>query len=135
MSDDTLLQTFSAMRAAHNESPHLVRMGRLFTRTVLVEVDSTELYLHFDRGRLDEVRAGPSRRTPWAFALRTDADALRRFWEPLPAPGFHDLFGLVKIGRGRIDGDILLLVKNLRFFKEFMALGRRAADAPAGSGS
>jgi hypothetical protein len=32
----------------------------------------------------------------------------------------------VKIGRGRIDGDILALVKNLRFFKEFMALGRPA---------
>ena len=28
------------------------------------------------------------------------------------------------IRRGRIDGDILALVKNLRFFKEFMALGR-----------
>ena len=135
MSGDTLFQKFSAMRAAHNESPHLVRMGRLFTRTVLVEVDSAELYLHFDRGRLDDVQAGPSRRTPWAFALRTDADALERFWEPLPAPGFHDLFGLIKIGRGRIDGDILLLVKNLRFFKEFMALGRRTATDPARGGS
>jgi len=33
----------------------------------------------------------------------------------------------VKIGRGHIDGDILTLVRNLRFFKEFMALGRPAA--------
>ena len=53
----------------------------------------------------------------------------------MPAPGFHDLFGLVKIGRGRIDGDILLLVKNLRFFKEFMALGRDAPSASTRSGA
>ena len=67
--------------------------------------------------------------TPWRFALRTDGDALSRFWQALPAPGFHDIFGLVKIGRGRIDGDILCLVKNLRFFKEFMALGRAGDKA------
>jgi len=35
----------------------------------------------------------------------------------------------VKYGHGRIDGDILVLVKNLRFFKEFMALGRKGAGA------
>ncbi len=70
------------------------------------------------------VTPGPSGKTPWRFALRTETAALEAFWQPLPAPGFHDIFGLVKIGRGRIDGDILALVKNLRFFKEFMALGR-----------
>ena len=64
---------------------------------------------------------------PWRFAFRTDADALAQFWQPIPKAGFHDIFGLVKIGRGRIDGDILALVKNLRFFKEFMALARDTA--------
>ncbi|MDT8346127.1 MAG: hypothetical protein RQ752_17005, partial [Thermohalobaculum sp.] len=73
---------------------------------------------------------GPSMKTPWRFALRSDPEALARFWQPLPAPGFHDIFGLVKIGRGRIEGDILCLVKNLRFFKEFMALGREMEARP-----
>ena len=59
----------------------------------------------------------------------TDAEVLAAFWEPLPRPGFHDIFGLVKIGRARIDGDILMLVKNLRFFKEFLALGRTEVAA------
>jgi len=49
---------------------------------------------------------------------------LARFWQARPEPGFHDIFGLVKIGRGRIDGDILNLVKNLRFFKDVMSLPR-----------
>ena len=44
--------------------------------------------------------------------------------QPRPEPGFHDIFGLVKIGRAEILGDILALVKNLRFFKEVMALPR-----------
>jgi hypothetical protein len=113
------------MQTRLHKMPHLLRLGRLFTETVLLEVDGAEYYLTFRDGALVGIDEGPSRKTPWRFALRTDADALEQFWESLPKPGFHDIFGLVKSGRGRIDGDILALVKNLRFFKEFMALGRK----------
>lgn len=117
--------TLALMQSRLNDSPHLLRLGRLFSETVLLEVDRSEFYLTFRDGRLEQIAEGPSRKTPWRFALRTDADALAQFWQPRPRPGFHDIFGLVKIGRGRIDGDILALVKNLRFFKEFMALARQ----------
>lgn len=117
------------MQLSHNDKPHLARLGALFSETVLLEVDAVEHYLTFEKGRLVHVVEGPSRKTPWRFALRTDADALNRFWSEVPEPGFHDIFGLVKLNRGRIDGDILCLVKNLRFFKEFMALGRLEAGA------
>ena len=116
--------TLALMQSRLNQEPHLLRLGRLFSETVLLEVDGAEFYLTFRDGRLVQIAEGPSRKTPWRFALRTDADALEQFWQPRPRPGFHDLFGLVKIGRGRIDGDILALVRNLRFFKEFMALAR-----------
>ena len=105
-------------------SPHLRRLGRLFSETVLLDVDGNEFYLAFEKGALTSILRGPSRKTPWRFAFRTDADALEKFWELRPDPGFHDIFGLVKIGRGRVDGDILCLVKNLRFFKDVLALPR-----------
>jgi hypothetical protein len=118
--------TLARMQSRLNSTPHLLRLGRLFSETVLLEVDGAEFYLTFRDGRLEQIAEGPSRKTPWRFALRTDAEALARFWQSRPAPGFHDIFGLVKIGRGRIEGDILCLVKNLRFFKDFMALARPA---------
>lgn len=121
--------TLQTMQARLNASDHLKHLGRLFSETVLIEVDGDEFYLTFEKGALVSLDAGPSRKTPWRFALRTDADALHKFWQTRPAPGFHDIFGLVKIGRGRIEGDMLMLVKNLRFFKEFMALGRLQAGA------
>lgn len=119
-----MIETFRVLQTQLEDRPHLLRLGRLFSETVLIEVEGQEVYLTFDKGHLVEIAEGPSRKTPWRFALRTDADALRQFWQSRPAPGFHDIFGLVKIGRGRIDGDILCLVKNLRFFKEVMALAR-----------
>ena len=112
------------MSKRHNDTPHLARLGALFSETVLLQVDDDEFYLHFEKGKLRDIQWGPSRKTPWRFAFRADGESLNAFWQPMPKAGYHDIFGLVKIGRGRIDGDILCLVKNLRFFKEFMALGR-----------
>lgn len=126
-----MIDTFKDIQTALNAAPHLLRLGRLFSETVLIEVDGQEFYLTFDKGRLESVVAGPSRKTPWRFALRTDGQALAKFWQARPEPGFHDIFGLVKIGRGRIDGDILTLVKNLRFFKEVLALGRAKEELAA----
>ena len=126
-----MLETFRSIQTALDGMPHLLRLGRLFSETVLIEVEGQEIYLTFDKGRIASVVEGPSRKTPWRFALRTDAAALAQFWQPRPAPGFHDIYGLVKIGRGRIDGDILTLVKNLRFFKDVLAIARQTEGVPA----
>lgn len=114
-----------------DDTPHLLRLGRLFSETVLIEVDGSEYYLSFEKGHILSIVQGPSRKTPWRFALRTDGEALAKFWQARPEPGFHDVFGLVKIGRGRIDGDILSLVKNLRFFKEVLGLARAKEECAA----
>lgn len=124
-----MLPLLGRMRSQLDATPHLLRLGRLISDTVLLKVGADEYYLVFDKGRLVEIVPGPSRKIPWRFAIRTDAEALTEFWKPRPRPGFHDIFGLVTIGRAEIEGDILGLVKNLRFFKEFMAIPREEAFA------
>lgn len=125
-----MLEKWTTLGMALDQRPYLLKMGRLFSETILIQLDEDEYYLSFEKGHLIEVISGPSRKTPWCFALRTDSAALDAFWQPMPLPGFHDIFGLVKIGRARIDGDILMLVKNLRFFKEFLVLGRKIEATP-----
>lgn len=126
-----MIDTFKNIQQSLEATPHLLRLGCLFSETVLIEIDGSEYYLSFDKGLIVSVVEGPSRKTPWRFALRTDAEALEKFWQARPEPGFHDIFGLVKIGRGRIDGDILSLVKNLRFFKEVLTLARAKKELAA----
>lgn len=124
MNEFPTLCQLEQMKTKLASSAYLQRLGWLFNETVLLGIDQDDFFLKFEQGNLVNIEVGPSLKTSWRFAFRTDADALEKFWQPIPKPGFHDIFGLVKIGRGRIDGDILCLVKNLRFFKEFMALGR-----------
>ena len=124
MGKPSMMQHLERMQAMLMQHPHLLRMGALFSQTILLEVDGDEFYLEFEKGSLVTIQPGPSRKIAWRFAFRTNMDALREFWQQYPKPGYHDIFGLVKINQGQIDGDILELVKNLRFFKEFMALPR-----------
>lgn len=119
-----MIEKLRQMQARLDDLPHLHRIGAVFSETVLLKVDGAEFYLVFEKGRVARIVEGPSKKMPYRFAFVTDGDALRAFWTPFPAPGFHDIFAMVKIGRAEILGDILLLVKNLRFFKEFIALGR-----------
>ena len=126
-----VIKEFQRIQEQLNASPHLLRKGRFFSETVLIEIDGDEIYLTFDKGYLVDVIPGPSRKTPWRFAFRTDAVAMKKFWQPIPEAKFHDIFGLVTIGRGKIDGDILCLVKNLRFFKDVIALARVSKEAVA----
>lgn len=122
-----MLDILEDMAAALERKPHLQRLGRLVQDTVLIRLDDgQEWFLHYRDGRIDRIENGPSRKTPWRFGIVTDRAALDAFWQPVPEPGFHDLFGLAKIGRARVEGDILALVKALRFHKEVLALPRGA---------
>ncbi|MFD1343135.1 hypothetical protein [Litorisediminicola beolgyonensis] len=114
------------MQSRLEEQAQITRRGRMVSETVLLKIDADEHYLVFEKGRIADVLPGPSKKIPYRFAIVTDGDALEKFWEPRPEPGFHDLFGLVKIGRAQILGDILTLVKNLRFFKDVLALPRKS---------
>lgn len=123
MIETTILAHLQQMKTKLETTTYLQRLGALFNETVLLAIDEDDYILHFEKGRLVNIEHNPSLKASWRFSFRTDVDALNKFWAPMPKPGFHDIFGLVKIKRGSVDGDILCLVKNLRFFKEFMALG------------
>lgn len=108
-----------------NADPALVRRGRHLTATFLIEVDHTEYLVRVVEGRLAAVERGPFLMRSWSFALRAPAQAWQRFWEPTPAPGYHDLFAMKKLGVARVEGDLVPLMANLRSIKDVLAAPRR----------
>jgi len=104
---------------------HLARIGRHCRTALMLEAGEQSFHLAVERGRLAPVVHGPRPLRAWAFALRAEADVWHRFWAPLPAPGFNDLFAMARYGHMRIEGDVGPLLEHLRFFKEVLALPRR----------
>jgi hypothetical protein len=89
-----------------NADAGLVRRGQRLTTTFLLGVDDRDYLLRVVEGRLAAVERGPFLLRSWSFAVRAPADAWARFWEPLPPPGYHDLFAMKKLGAARIEGEL-----------------------------
>ena len=110
-----------------NADAALVRRGRYLSTVFLVEIGDVAWLVTVHAGRIERVERGPFLMREWTFAIRGSADAWRRYWEPVPAPGFHDLFALTKGGHARVEGDLQPLMANLRYVKDVLTLPRGRA--------
>lgn len=117
-----------------NRDASLVRRGRYFTADFLLGVGADEYLVRVVEGRVERIERGPFLMRSWVFAVRAETRAWARFWEPEPAPGYHDLFAMTKSGVARVDGDLQPFMANLRFVKEVLEAPRRVAASaePAG---
>jgi len=129
MSDDKVAAAFERLPELVNADAALVRRGRWCSTVFLLGAGALPLYVTIGEGKIIEVVRGPALMRSWRFALRADADAWHRFWQPMPEPGFHDLLAMSRFGRAVIEGDLQPLMANLRYFKEVLEAPRRAALA------
>jgi hypothetical protein len=110
-----------------NADASLVRRGRYLSTTFLVEIGATAWLVTVHEGRVTRVERGPFLMRAWSFALRAPEDAWRRFWEPVPAAGWHDVFAMTKGGQATVEGDLRPLMANLRYVKDVLDKLRRSA--------
>jgi hypothetical protein len=103
----------------------LVRRGRFLTARFLLEVGDTPYLVAVAEGRIVAVERGPFLMKAWSFAVRAPLEAWRRFWQPVPEAGYHDLFAMAKAGQARVEGDLQPLMANLRYVKDVLASPRR----------
>jgi hypothetical protein len=110
-----------------NDDAGLVRRGRYLSTTFLVETGTTAWLVTVHEGRVTKLERGPFLMRAWSFAVRASEDAWRRFWAPVPAAGWHDLFAMTKGGHATVEGDLRPLMANLRYVKDVLAKPRRSA--------
>src|SRR5687767_1332032 len=110
-----------------NRDASLVRRGRYLSTTFLVETGATAWLVTVHEGRVDKLERGPFLMRAWTFAVRAPESAWAKFWEPMPAAGFHDLFAMTKGGHATVEGDLRPLMANLRYIKDVLAAPRRSA--------
>ena len=90
-------------------------------RTFVVEVSRGKVVnVAIDPGPLD---------VAYQFALRASADTWRHFGVPVPAPMYHGIWAASFQRDMKLEGDILVLMQNLRCFtRQFELL--RAVGVP-----
>lgn len=114
-----------------NGDAALVRRGRYIDVTFLLEVGPDARLIGVQSGRITDFRTGPFVMPRWVFALRAPAPAWHLFWQPVPPPGSHDLFALIKRRVLTAEGDLHVFMANLLYFKEALAKPRGLIAAPS----
>lgn len=118
-----------------NSNPALVRRGRAMSAGFLIEIGARGFHVRVDRGRITDVEEGPFIMRGWSFAIRAPEAVWAKFWEPYPDPGFQDIFAMNRFGHCVVEGDVDVLLANLRYVKDVLAMPRRKPNAaPNGGG-
>jgi hypothetical protein len=106
----------------------LRRRGRWLTVECRIDIGSEPFHLTLSDGALTSLDRGPRLMQSTVFTVRGTDEAWQKHWEPVPAPGWHDLFALTKRGAASFEGDLRPLLQNLQFFKDLLALPRRLPE-------
>jgi hypothetical protein len=108
-----------------NADPGIVRWGREMNDSFLLDSGDAQYLVTVRAGRIEKVEHGPVVMRSWRFAIRASAECWREFLRSPPAPGWHDLFALLRRGDVRLEGDQRVLWAYLLYLK--LALERLRA--------
>jgi hypothetical protein len=108
-----------------NDNPTIVRWGCGMNETFMVELGSEQYLFKVSDGKL-AVEKGPFVMRSWRFAIRAKAQCWEKFWQNPPAPGWHDLFALLRRGDVKFEGDQRVLMAYLLYIKLVLAAPRQA---------
>jgi hypothetical protein len=123
----TAADRFSRLPDLLGADADLLRRGRWLSVECRVDIGSEPFFLSIRDGALSAFERGAGLMRSTAFAVRASEESWTGYWKPIPEPGWHDLFALIKRGVASIDGDLRPFLQNLQYFKDLLALPRKEA--------
>jgi len=118
--------SMDALAGLVNNDPAIVRWGRRMSETFMVEVGDAQFLLTVRDGKIEKLEKGPFTQRSWSFAIRASRESWEKFWQKPPAPGWHDLFALLRRGDVKFEGDQRVLMAYLQYVKLVLAAPRNA---------
>ncbi|HTR85121.1 MAG TPA: hypothetical protein VMI56_11635 [Reyranella sp.] len=120
----TAADRFAAIPTLLAADADLLRRGRWLTVEARIDIGNEPFFLSIADGALKGFERGARLMRSTAFSFTATDEAWTNYWEPMPAPGWHDLFALTKRGVASMAGDLRPLLQNLQYFKDLLALPR-----------
>lgn len=108
-------QWVDAFRAANDQDKEIQAHGKYFTCSYLLDMEEHSFVVRMNAGRVAEVAVDPGPLdAPYQFAIKASAATWREFGTEMPAPMFHGIWAATFQRDMRLEGDILVLMQNLR---------------------
>ncbi|MFF9126689.1 hypothetical protein ACF09J_25980 [Streptomyces sp. NPDC014889] len=88
--------------------------GKYFSCSYLLDMEKHSFLVRVHRGRIEELIVDPEPLTAYDFAIRATAETWQGFCRPTPPPMYHGIWAATFRRGMRLEGDLLVLMQNLR---------------------
>ena len=112
----TAVQWAEAFAEASNQDPEIQAHGKYFTCSYLLDMADAPFVVQVSRGQVVDISVDPGPLdVPYQFAIRASADTWRRIRRAqVPAAMYHGIWAASFQRDMKLEGDILVLMQNLR---------------------
>lgn len=101
---------------ASDRDPTIGAMARYFTCSYLLDMGAARAIVEMLDGKVYRINIDPAPMDAYDFALRASPQTWREFARPVPAPMYHGIWAASFRRDLKIEGNILVLMQNLRNF-------------------
>ena len=91
-------------------------MAKYYTCTFMFDMEKAKVIIEMHDGKVKKINTNPSPLDPYDFALRASANTWKEFGQPIPKPMYHGIWSASFLRDLKIEGNHLVLMKNLRNF-------------------
>jgi hypothetical protein len=105
----------AAFTDASNSDPEIQAHGKYFTCSYLLDATERTYVIQVESGKVTHVTVDPGPLdVAYQFAIRASAETWRGFGEETPAAMFHGIWAASFQRDMKLEGDVLVLMQNLR---------------------
>ena len=91
-------------------------MAKYYTCSFMFDMEKAKVIIEMHDGKVKNINTSPSPLDPYDFALRASAQTWREFGQPMPKTMYHGIWSASFLKDLKIEGNHLILMKNLRNF-------------------
>jgi len=104
-----------AFRRASDEDPELQAHGRYYSCAFLLDMEEHSYLIKMHAGRVEYILVDPGPLDDhYQFVIRASAETWRGFGQETPPPMYHGIFAAAFRADMSLEGDLLVLMQNLR---------------------
>ena len=104
-----------AFTEANDRDPEIQAHGKYFTCAYLLDMAEHTFVVRVVSGEVAQVAVDPGPLdVPYQFAIRASAETWRNFGVETPAPMYHGIWAATFQRDMKLEGDVLVLMQNLR---------------------
>ena len=102
-------------RRVSDEDPELQAHGKYYSCSFLLDMEEEQFQVVMHAGKAEEILVNPGPLDErYQFMIRASAETWRSFAQETPPPMYHGIFAASFQGDMSLEGDLLVLMQNLR---------------------